>query len=181
MRVFKAVLLAVPLLLLASSMVLAGQVANYELQNSLASSDGNSASLVDLGTGSFVTDTVAGQQCTVFDFAEQTGLSLDITGLFGSSAYSFVAMMRFSETSNYAKILDVRNRNIDEGLYAYQSGLVYYDYSNNNLTARCVDMWMESRRLQLLTARMSVVLDPATCFSSVMIKIPVMVRILPVG
>lgn len=143
MRVFKVVLLAVPFLLLASSIVLAGQVANYELQNSLASSDGNSASLVDLGTGSFVTDTVAGQQCTVFDFAEQTGLSLDIAGLFETSAYSFVAMMRFSETSSYAKILDVRNRNLDEGLYAYQSGLIYYDYSNNNLDQLSNDVWAQ--------------------------------------
>jgi len=143
MHIKNAILLVIPFLLFTSSMTWAGQVANYEFQSSLASSDGNTASLVDLGSGTFVTDSVLGQECTVLNFAEQTGLSLDVTGLFGSSAYSFVAMMRFAETYEYAKILDIQDRVEDEGLYAYEYGLLFYDYSNNGLDQLSNDIWAQ--------------------------------------
>jgi len=143
MHISKAIFLIISFLLFASPIIRAEQVANYELQNSFASSDGNAASLVDLGSGTFVTDSVSGQECTVFDFAEQTGLSLDVTGLIGSSAYSFVAMMSFAETYEYAKILDVANRVDDEGLYAYESGLIFYDYYNHGLDQLSDDVWAQ--------------------------------------
>ena len=60
-------------LFLSSTARHAGQVANYEFQNTLASTN-SAASLVDLGSGSYVTDSVFGESCTVFSFAEQTGL-----------------------------------------------------------------------------------------------------------
>jgi hypothetical protein len=82
-------------LFLSSTALHAGQVANYEFQNTLAST-GGAASLVDLGSGSYVTDSVFGESCTVFSFAEQTGLSLNSTGMFGSSSYSFAALIRLA-------------------------------------------------------------------------------------
>jgi len=140
MNASRAVFFNFAFLLLASSVLHAGQVANYEFQNSLVSSNG-AASLVDLGSGSYVTDSVFGESCTVFSFAEQTGLSLDSTGLFGSSAYSFAALIRLAETDSYAKIMDVRNRALDNGLYAYSSGLTFYSYSDNGLTQLSNDTW----------------------------------------
>jgi len=89
----------------------------------------------------YVTDTVFGESCTVFSFAEQTGLSLDSTDMFGSSAYSFAALIRLAETDDYAKILDIHNRVDDEGLYARDNGLIFYDYYDNGLTQLSNDTW----------------------------------------
>ena len=130
-------LLALPVYLQAA------QVANYEFQNSLASTQVAANDLVDLGSGSYVSDSVMGQQCTVFSFAEQTGLSLDISGLFAGSNYTFVAVARLAETYDYAKVLDLHDRVLDEGLYAYENGLLFYDYDNLGLTQLSNDVWSQ--------------------------------------
>lgn len=57
-------------------------VADYQFNNSLASSIGGAPSLYDLGTSnSFRTETFDSQSTTVFNFAEATGLQLSTGGL----------------------------------------------------------------------------------------------------
>lgn len=135
--------LAVVFLLLATPIAWAGRVANYEFQGTLDSSNGAANSMVDLGTGSFVQDTVLGQTCEVFSFEEQAGLSLDVSGLLGAGPYSFVATMRLAGTTSYAKILDLHDRVLDEGLYAYESGLIFFDYDNNEFDQLSDDVWAQ--------------------------------------
>lgn len=140
MRRITNLILAVACSLALAQAALAAQVANYEFQGDLGSS-GGAPSLVDLGDGSFATESPMGQECTVFQFAEQTGLSLDVSGLLGSGPYSFVATVRLAETEDWAKLLDIHDRVLDEGLYAHDNTLEFYAYDTYEIFPLFDEMW----------------------------------------
>ena len=118
----------------------AEQVVNFEFQDTLVSSSG-SETLTDLGTNSYVDDTVFGQPCRVFSFAAQTGLSLDMTGLLGGSAYTFVTTMRLSDVQSYAKVLDLHDLGSDYGLYAVYGTARFYWYGYDSTETLAADTW----------------------------------------
>jgi hypothetical protein len=119
----------------------AAQLANYDFDDSLSDSLGGAPDLVDLGAGSFLTETVLDNECRVFDFAEQTGLSLDISGFPELNEYTFVIVFRFENTEGWSKILDLADRAEDYGLYAEDMDLVYYNYDDNDAQYLADDTW----------------------------------------
>jgi hypothetical protein len=100
--------------------------ADFQFQNTLADSTGNTPSLVDLGTGSFTTATVSGATQTVFSFAPKTGLQLDVSALPDKDLYTFVGLFEFDRTSGYRRILQTKNFTADAGLYWADSALTFY-------------------------------------------------------
>ena len=119
----------------------AAPLANYDFNDTLSSSAGVVPDLVDLGAGSYLTETVLGNECRVFDFAEQTGFSLDISAFPGLAEYTFVFVFRLEDTYDYGKILDLADRVEDYGLYAEDMDLVYYDYDDNDSQLLADDTW----------------------------------------
>lgn len=106
-------------------------VATYGFNNSFNADQGGAPSLtlVDpLGKGSFQTDTVLGQSHSVFRWApgsgvatstaNETGLSLNTTGLVTPNNYSLEMVFSFdSDGSGFRRVIDVLDRASDNGLY----------------------------------------------------------------
>ena len=106
-------------------------VADYQFNNTLASSIDGAPSLFDLGTiSSFSTETVDEQSITVFNFAvggdQFKGLQLYTTDLIPTDNYSVVALFNFDTVQGWRKILDINNRLTDAGLYNLDSKLAYF-------------------------------------------------------
>lgn len=102
-------------------------VGSYGFNNSLASAvpGGQALTLIDpKGKSGFGTDTVFGEQRTVFNFlgssspSEQSGLSFNTNGLLVSNDYSVALTFKFNErNSSWRRILDVSGRTSDNGFY----------------------------------------------------------------
>jgi len=102
-------------------------VGSYGFNNTLASSTGGGQTLglIDpTGTSGFSTDTVFGQQRTVFDFRgtlasnQQSGLTFDTAGLLTPNSYSVALTFKFNERNGgWRRILDVSGRTSDNGFY----------------------------------------------------------------
>lgn len=106
----------------------AGLVATYEFNNTLAADQAGVASLsaVDpLATSGFVNDTVFGHSRAVYAFnglnspvTDQGGLSLNTTGLVSTNSYSVqIVFELFDRAGAWRRILDVQNRQSDNGFY----------------------------------------------------------------
>jgi concanavalin A-like lectin/glucanase superfamily protein len=103
--------------------------ASYFFNNTLASSTAGAPNLVPtdpLGMNAFVADTVSGSSRTVYQFngnasppTQQAGLTFDNSGaLVGSSSYSLdMTFKLFSGTGAWRRLVDVQNRQSDDGLY----------------------------------------------------------------
>jgi hypothetical protein len=123
------IVLAAGLALLAPAVASADliPVATYGFQNTLAASQGGVASLVSvdpLGQNGFQTDTLYGLTRQVFRFSgaaspptSQGGLSLNATGLLPVNQYSFEAVFSFDGSTGWRRILDVQDRQSDNGFY----------------------------------------------------------------
>jgi hypothetical protein len=101
-------------------------VATYEFQNTLAADQSGVASLTavnPLGTSGFQTATLYGHTRQVYHFdgnttpSDQGGLSLNTTGLVPTDNYSVEMVFSFSSSSGWRRILDVQNRQSDNGFY----------------------------------------------------------------
>jgi hypothetical protein len=119
----------------AASAMAQSPVAQYDFNNSLASSVAGAPSLgvVDpTGTSGFVTDTVNGVSQTVWNFngdnanADQGGLTLDTTGLLTSnSVYSLEMVFKFTQRDGaWRRIVDTDSRTLDAGFYVDPSDKV---------------------------------------------------------
>jgi hypothetical protein len=104
----------------------ANLVADYHMNGSLASSVGSAPALVDIGTNSFVSESVDATTCNVLSFPQGNGLSLATNGVISSDTYSLVLLFRFDNVSSYRKIADFKNGTQDQGLYTLSDTLVFY-------------------------------------------------------
>ncbi|MCX6611542.1 MAG: hypothetical protein NTW74_11905 [Acidobacteria bacterium] len=104
----------------------AALVATYNFQNSLNAAQSSAPALTAVnprGTNSFLTDTVLGQQRTVYDMqslnpGQNAGLSLNTTNLVNPNAYSFEMLFAFTDRPNsWRRVFDNQNRTSDRGLY----------------------------------------------------------------
>lgn len=111
-----------------ASVMAQSPVAEYDFNNTLASSVSGAPSLgvVDpTGTSGFVTDMVNGVSQTVWNFngnnanADQGGLTLNTTGLLTSnSVYSLEMVFKFTQRdSAWRRIVDTDSRTLDAGFY----------------------------------------------------------------
>ena len=102
-------------------------VATYRFDNNFNADQGGVPALtaVDpLGTSSFTTDVVLGVSRQVWAFngnttpSEQSGLTLNTTGLAAPENYSVDMVFEFIDHANdWSRILDVQNRQSDNGFY----------------------------------------------------------------
>jgi Concanavalin A-like lectin/glucanases superfamily/PEP-CTERM motif len=101
-------------------------VASYGFQNTFAADQGGVPALtaVDpLGTSTFVTDTLYGQTRQVYNFngqttpADQSGLTVNTTGLISPTTYSVAMVFEFDSNAGWRRIIDVQNRQSDDGFY----------------------------------------------------------------
>jgi hypothetical protein len=92
--------------------------ADYQFQNTRASSVGSST-LTDAGTGNtFQTDTVDGNSRPVLRFGFNQGVALaPTTGVIPSNSYTIVMLFRLDSVSGFVRLVDFKNRASDNGLY----------------------------------------------------------------
>jgi hypothetical protein len=111
----------------------ANLVARYTFQDSLASVVAGAPALVAVNAASnaFVTDTVFGNTTRVYQWggaaetAQQGGLTLDTTGLVSGNNYSVAMTFQlFDGPGGWDRLIDVRNRASDSGLYRNPSGFL---------------------------------------------------------
>ena len=88
--------------------------ADYQFQNTLASSVGTAPVLINLGSNTFGTTTVDSITRTVLNFTQGNGLSLSpTTDIISNSTYSVVVLFSFTNISGYCRILDFKNQGRD--------------------------------------------------------------------
>ena len=104
----------------------ASLVATYNFQNTLNAAQPSAPALTAVnprGTNSFLTDTVLGQQRTVYDLqslnpGQNAGLALNTTNLVNPNSYSFEMLFAFTDRPNsWRRVYDNQNRTSDRGLY----------------------------------------------------------------
>lgn len=101
--------------------------ATYMFNNTFAAVEAGKPALVPVdpqGTSVFENDTVFGQSRKVYHFigtttpANQSGLTLNTTGLVTPNNYSAELVFEFFDRANaYRRVLDVQNRQSDNGFY----------------------------------------------------------------
>ena len=103
-------------------------VADYQLDNSYASSTGTAPALVPIGSPSFVSDSVYGSRSTVLSYPAGSGLSLATdTILPGGTIYTILIRGRHDPVDGFAKLIDFAGNNADYGLYDNNGSLNFYD------------------------------------------------------
>lgn len=104
----------------------ASLVATYTFQNTLSARQSSAPALVAAnprGTNSFLTDTVLGQQRTVYELSslnptQNAGLSLNTANLINPNTYSWEMLFTFTEQPGaWRRVYDTQNRTSDRGLY----------------------------------------------------------------
>ncbi len=108
--------------------------ADYQFQNTLASSLGASPALTTLGPGTnpFATESVNGASQTVLTFPAENGVQLaPTTGVIPNDNYTLVMLFRFAQITNRAwqRIVDFQNGTSDRGLYSHLGALELYPYA----------------------------------------------------
>jgi hypothetical protein len=103
-------------------------IGSYGFDGTLTSAQagGPTLGLIDpTGQTGFGTDTVFGQQRTVFNLrgsnatSQQSGLTFDTNGLLTADSYSVALTFKFNERDGqWRRIMDVSDRTSDNGLYA---------------------------------------------------------------
>ncbi len=118
---------------LAAAASAANLVADYQFQNSFASSGGGAGAISPVGGASFVNETVGCSQTKVLSFPKGSGLQIS-TPSFAAGGYSLVMLFRLSDLSGYRRIFGAGNAgltfNNDNGLYARDAKMAIYDNSN---------------------------------------------------
>lgn len=100
--------------------------ADYQFQNTLTSPVPPAPALVSLGNDTFGNALVDGRSSTVLNFGMNDGLLLGTPGLVPNGNYSVAVLFSFTEVSGWRRILDLKNRTSDDGLYSYNGALNFY-------------------------------------------------------
>jgi hypothetical protein len=108
--------------------------ADYQFQNTLASSLGAPPTLsaLGLGTNSFATESVNGSPQAVLTFPAENGVQLaPTTGVIPNDNYTLAVLFRFAQVTNRAwqRIVDFQNGTSDRGIYSHQGVLELYPYA----------------------------------------------------
>ena len=107
-----------------------GLVADYEFQDTRASSVGSPPVLTDINDNSFnlfVTDTVDGVERSVPHFPRGTASKLQQTSdvPISTTRYTVAILFRFAEVSGYERILQTWDDNSNTGLYVASGGVTF--------------------------------------------------------
>lgn len=127
------------LLALTASAANGAPVADYALQNSLASAIAGAPDLAKAGTGTtgFTTESVNGNAQTVFTFSAGIGLSLSpTTTILSNPGVYTIRLLTRHDSSGYVKYIDFMNLGVDVGLYDDNGHLNLYpegEGSNQNI------------------------------------------------
>lgn len=106
--------------------------ADYQFQNTLASSLGTPPVLTDLGPGtnSFSTETLDGSSQAVLTFPADNGVQLaPTTGVIPNDTYTIAVLFRLATITGgdgWQRIVDFKDGTTDHGLYAYKGALELY-------------------------------------------------------
>jgi Concanavalin A-like lectin/glucanases superfamily len=120
----------------ATASATATLTADYEFQNTHASSVGTPPALTDIGPGtnSFATETVNGSARTVLTFPEDNGVQLSpTTGVIPNGTYTLMTLFRFTTVTKaggvggYKRIIDFKHGQSDSGLYIREGFLRFYE------------------------------------------------------
>jgi hypothetical protein len=108
--------------------------ADYQFQNTLASSVGAPPPMTSLGfgTNSFATEPVNGSSQAVLTFPAENGVQLAPTmGVIPNGNYTFVVLFRFAQITSrpWQRIVDFQNGTSDRGLYSHEGSLEVYPYA----------------------------------------------------
>ncbi len=108
--------------------------ADYQFQQSLASSLGTPPALSTLGPGanSFAIESVAGSSQAVLRFPAENGVQLaPATSVIPKDSYTIMVQFRFAQTTNrlWQRIVDFQNGTSDRGLYSHEGALELYRYA----------------------------------------------------
>lgn len=118
--------LTLTLLALSLQAQSASLVGTYTFQNTLNAAQGGAPALSAVnprGTNSYPTDTVYGQQRTVYELSsvqpnQNAGLTLNTTSFVNPLSYSFEMVFSFTErNATWRRLYDVLDRSSDRGLY----------------------------------------------------------------
>ncbi|UCF38404.1 MAG: hypothetical protein JSU96_06050, partial [Acidobacteriota bacterium] len=110
--------------------------ADYQFQNTLASSVSGPPNLNNVGSNTFAVGMVDGNPSTVLNFAPNDGLTLVPTvGVMPNDTYTIAVLFSFKETSRWRKILDLKNGEVDRGLFVLDGMLVFYNESSSSINA----------------------------------------------
>jgi hypothetical protein len=105
--------------------------ADYRFQGSLATSVGTAPDLTEIGRRetAFTDEGMVGR--TVLSFARRTGLSLAPTnGVVRRGEYTIEILLRLNVVGGFHKIVDLKNGNSDNGLYALDGCLTFFPRTN---------------------------------------------------
>lgn len=105
--------------------------ADYQFNNTLASSVKTAPALVNLGENTFSTETVNGQPHAVLRFPEASGVALTpAIGVIPAETYTIIVQFRFATTNGYRRIIDFKNATMDQGLYIQYGCLNFYNVAS---------------------------------------------------
>lgn len=135
----KKIWLVIVLCFVISSASHAQHYGVYTFDNNLNEHGGVLPALTILGTsGSFVLESLpelGGLQKTVYQFDKNCGLSFDnhkANGLL-SSSYSVEIYFRFSTLDSWKRVIDFKNRRMDNGAYIFNGKLNFYKIAVSEL------------------------------------------------
>ena len=103
--------------------------ADYQFQDTRASSVAGAPSLVDVGTGgnAFATETVGSCAARVLTFPQGNGLGGSLAGLLTGANYSVVMLVRLNAVDSYRKLIDYKGGTDEQGLYVHDGALNWWN------------------------------------------------------
>ena len=103
--------------------------ADYRFGEDLADVTGQAADLTEIdGPGAFESATVDGEERTVYRFAQNSGVRFESAGAGSVAAndYSLVMLVQLDDVGSYRRLVDLKNRTSDNGLYVVNSRLSFF-------------------------------------------------------
>jgi hypothetical protein len=119
-------LFAAPLLCLAPSTLAVNLIADYQLTDTFASAVAGAPPLTPLGSVSFTSGNVYGQNRILAAFQQGSGLRLDAPPGLAAGGYTVALEFSFASTGGYRKIIDFKDLTLDSGLYNLNHALDFY-------------------------------------------------------
>jgi hypothetical protein len=114
----------------SSAIPLSNLAADYQFQNTLASSGAAAPALSNLGPNTFGLATVDGTSRTVLRFAENDGLSLlPPSSVIPNNIYTVVLLFSFTDVTFWRRIIDFKEAATDNGFYVFNSALNFYPFA----------------------------------------------------